>query len=160
VQTNIDGNGLVTFMFNHIMLADSTNDEPNSHGFVSYKINLKPSLAAGTQIHNTAAIYFDYNAAVLTNTVLNTIQTATSVKELNISSFVVYPNPSNGLVTVSSTDMISKVVVMNILGEVVKSITADSKQITVDITDLKSNVYFLQITDAKNQTSIQKIVKE
>jgi hypothetical protein len=160
VQTNIDANGLVTFMFNHIMLADSTHDEPNSHGFVSYKINLKPSLAVGTQIHNTAAIYFDYNAAVLTNTVLNTLQTTTGVHELNSSSFAVYPNPSNGLVTVSSTDMITKVVVINVLGEVMKSMTTDSKQVVVDITDLKSSVYFLQITNSKNQTSIQKIVKE
>lgn len=160
VQTNIDANGMVTFMFNNILLADSTHDEPNSHGFVSYKINLKPSLAAGTQINNTAAIYFDYNAAVLTNTVLNTLQTATGVKELNSGSFAVYPNPSNGLVTVSSNDVINKVVVINVLGEVVKTMIVDSKQITVDMTDLKPNVYFLQITDAKNQTSVKKIVKE
>ena len=160
VQTNIDANGLTTFLFDNILLADSTHDEPNSHGFVTYKIKLKPSLAVGTQIHNTAAIYFDYNAAVLTNTVLNTLQTATGVQELNAGSFAVYPNPSNGLVTVSSTDMISKVVVINVLGEVMKSISADSKQVLVDITDLKSSVYFIQITDAKNQTRIQKIVKE
>jgi hypothetical protein len=127
---------------------------------LAYKINLKPNLPVGTQIHNTAAIYFDYNAAVLTNTVLNTLQTTTGVHELNSSSFAVYPNPSNGLVTVSSTDMITKVVVINVLGEVMKSMTTDSKQVVVDITDLKSSVYFLQITNSKNQTSIQKIVKE
>ena len=160
VQTNIDGNGLATFMFNHIMLADSTHDEPNSHGFVTYKINLKPSLSAGTQIYNTAGIYFDYNAAVLTNTVLNTLQSTTGVKELNASAFEVYPNPSNGLININSTEVITKVIVINVLGETVKSIAADLKQVTIDITDLKSNVYFLQITDDKNHTNIQKIVKE
>ena len=160
VITNIDGNGLATFMFNHIMLADSTHDEPNSHGFVTYKINLKPSLVAGTQIHNSAAIYFDYNAAVLTNTVLNTLQTVTAVKENNSNAFAIFPNPCNGLVTVSANEMISKVVVMNLLGEVVKSIIIDSKQVIVDMTDLKSNVYFLQITDSKNQMNIKKIIKE
>lgn len=160
VQTNVDGNGMVTFMFNNIMLADSTHDEPRSHGFVTYKINLKPSLAVGTQIHNTAGIYFDFNTAVLTNTVLNTIQSPTGVKELNSSSFEVYPNPSNGLVNINSTETITKVTVVNILGETIRSISSDSKQVMIDISDLKSNVYFLQITDAKNQTSIQKIVKE
>ena len=160
VLTNIDGNGMTTFMFNHIMLADSTNDEPNSHGFVTYKINLKPSLAVGTQINNTAAIYFDYNAAVLTNTVLNTLQSTTGVKELNTTAFTVYPNPSNGLVTINSSEVITKLTVINVLGETVKSITVESKQVMMDISDLKSNVYFLQITGAKNQTSIKKIVKE
>jgi hypothetical protein len=160
VQTNIDGNGMVTFMFNHIILADSTHDEPNSHGFVSYKINLKPNLVAGSQILNTAAIYFDYNAAVLTNTVLNTLQTTTGVHQLNAGSFSVYPNPNNGLVTVSSNDMISKVLIVNVLGETVKSLSVDSKQITVNISDLKSSVYFLHITDAENRKSTHKIIKE
>lgn len=160
VQTNIDGNGMATFLFSHIMLVDSIHDEPNSHGFVSYKISLKPSLAAGTQIQNTAAIYFDYNAAVLTNTVLNTLQAATGIHELNSGAYEVYPNPNNGIVNIKSSNVISKIVVMNVLGEIVKSINSESKQVIVDLTDLKSNVYFLQITDSNNQTIIQKIVKE
>lgn len=160
VQTNIDGNGMATFMFNNILLADSTHDEPNSHGFVSYKINLKPSLALGTQINNTANIYFDYNAPVITNTTINTLQAATGIQNLNSGSFEVYPNPSNGVVTINSSSLISKITVVNVLGEVVKILTADSKQVIVDITDLKSNVYFLQITDTNNQTSIKKIVKD
>jgi hypothetical protein len=160
VQVNIDGNGMSTFMFNNIMLADSTHDEPNSHGFVTYKINLKSNLPVGTQIDNTANIYFDYNSAIVTNTTLNTLQAATGIQNFNSGLFEVYPNPSNGVVKVNSSNMISKITVINVLGEIVKSITADSKQVTVDLTDLKSNVYFLQITDANNQTSIKKIVKE
>ena len=97
---------------------------------------------------------------MVTNTTLNTLQTASGLYELNGGSFEMYPNPSNGIVTINSSNAISKITVINVLGEVVKSITADSKQVIVDLTDLKSNVYFLQITDAKNQTSIKKIVKE
>jgi len=160
VQTNIDANGLVTFLFDNILLADSTHDEPNSHGFVTYKISLKPSLAVGTQLNNTASIYFDYNAPVVTNTTLNTLQTASGVYELNAGSFEVYPNPSNGIVTINSSNAISKITIINVLGEIVESVTADSKQVVLDMTDLKSNIYFLQITDVKNQTSIKKIVKE
>jgi hypothetical protein len=160
VQTNIDGNNLATFAFNHIMLIDSTHDEPNSHGFVSYKINLKPSLAPGTQISNTAGIYFDYNAAVLTNTVLNTIQSTTNIKDFSSNTIDVYPNPSNGIVNINSFNIITKINVINVLGEIVKSVNVNANQLVVDLTDLKSNVYFLQITDTKNQTSIKKIVRE
>ena len=160
VQANIDGNGMATFMFNNIMLADSTHDEPNSHGFVTYKISLKPSLPAGTQINNTANIYFDFNSAIVTNTTLNTLQTSTGLQQQNSSLLEVYPNPSNGIVNINSLNTITKVTIVNILGEIVKTLIVDSKQIIVDMTDLKSNVYFLQITDNKNQTSINKIVKE
>jgi uncharacterized repeat protein (TIGR01451 family) len=53
--------------FNNINLPDSTADEPNSHGFVSFLIRVDSTIAPGTTIHNTASIYFDFNAPVVTN---------------------------------------------------------------------------------------------
>ncbi len=67
-----DQRGL-TFYFNNIMLPDSATDEPASNGLVSYRIALKDPLPTGTEIHNTASIYFDNNPAVVTNTTLHTI---------------------------------------------------------------------------------------
>lgn len=62
----------VKFNFKNINLIDSTSDEPNSHGFVQYRIKLKSGLSEGMAIHNTASILFDLNTPVLTNTT-NTI---------------------------------------------------------------------------------------
>lgn len=160
VTTNIDVNGATTFLFNHIMLADSSNDEPNSHGFVTYKINLKPGLVAGTQFTNTASIYFDYNSPVVTNTTINTLQSTSGLQELNQSTFNVYPNPAKFLVSINSNDVIKKISVMNVLGEIVQSIVADSKEVSLNISELKPNVYFLQIITVNNQVYNQKIVKE
>jgi uncharacterized repeat protein (TIGR01451 family) len=63
----------VVFYFNNIMLPDSATDEPGSNGLVSYRVSLADPLPTGTQIHNTASIYFDNNPAVITNTTLHTI---------------------------------------------------------------------------------------
>ncbi len=63
----------VRFNFPNINLPDSNANEPESHGYVQYKVKLKNSLSIGTQIHNTAYIYFDFNPPVVTNTVTNTI---------------------------------------------------------------------------------------
>ena len=62
----------VKFNFKNINLVDSTSDEPNSHGFVQYRIKLKNALSEGMSIHNTASILFDLNSPVVTNTT-NTI---------------------------------------------------------------------------------------
>lgn len=61
------------WQFNNINLPDSTTDEPRSHGFVSYQLLIESGAANGTPIENRAQIYFDFNAPLATNTVLNTI---------------------------------------------------------------------------------------
>lgn len=64
---------VVRFNFPGINLPDSLTNEPGSHGYVQYKVKLKSGLALGTSIYNTANIYFDFNAPVVTNTTTNTI---------------------------------------------------------------------------------------
>jgi uncharacterized repeat protein (TIGR01451 family) len=65
--------GILHFIFSPIALPDSFANEAASHGFVSFRIAQKPDLSDGTQIHNTASIYFDFNEAVVTNTVTHTV---------------------------------------------------------------------------------------
>ena len=58
MTTQLNGNKIL-FDFVEINLPDSTNDEANSHGYVQYKIKLKPGLSVGSQIRNTARIYYN-----------------------------------------------------------------------------------------------------
>lgn len=163
VQTNLDANGQLTFLFDGILLPDSTHDEPHSHGFVSYKIRLKPNPAIGTQIKNAAAIYFDYNAPVLTNTVVNTIQQPvgpTSVTEEKAALFSVFPNPAKNLLTIESGRIMTEVKVLNVLGEYVKTLPVNADRLTVDMSGLAPNVYFLEIITSDQRTTVRKIVKE
>jgi uncharacterized repeat protein (TIGR01451 family) len=90
----------VEFRFDNIWLPDSNSNEPGSHGSILYSVRMKPSLPEGTQFHNTAAIYFDYNAPVITNTTLNTIKIATSVIETGLNTAYVYPNPASSQLNV------------------------------------------------------------
>jgi fimbrial isopeptide formation D2 family protein len=61
----------VLFAFTNINLPDSFSNEPGSHGYITYRVKVKNNLAAGFTINNTAHIYFDYNTAVVTNTVFS-----------------------------------------------------------------------------------------
>jgi hypothetical protein len=61
-------NNQVEWLFENIMLPDSTSNEEESHGYIQYRIKTQPNLLLDDVIENTAAIYFDFNEPVITNT--------------------------------------------------------------------------------------------
>ncbi|MCG8331358.1 MAG: T9SS type A sorting domain-containing protein [Chitinophagales bacterium] len=64
----------LVFTFDEINLVDSFANEPLSHGFVSFSLEQIPDLPEGTQIENEAAIFFDYNLPIYTNTWVHEIK--------------------------------------------------------------------------------------
>ncbi len=70
-------NGILKFTFENIMLPDSNVNLIASNGFVKFKIGLKENLPPGTMITNSAAIYFDFNAPVITETIFHAIEIPT-----------------------------------------------------------------------------------
>jgi hypothetical protein len=67
-QLTFDEDRRVEWLFDNIMLPDSTSDEEGSHGYIHFRINTVPDVLIDYVIENTAAIYFDYNEPVITNT--------------------------------------------------------------------------------------------
>ncbi|HFC00483.1 MAG TPA: hypothetical protein ENJ53_06720, partial [Phaeodactylibacter sp.] len=65
-QFELLDNGVVKFTFENIMLPDSSTNLEASNGFVKFKIAQHPNNLLGTLIENSAAIYFDFNAPVIT----------------------------------------------------------------------------------------------
>ncbi|MDP5169052.1 MAG: hypothetical protein NWR72_02315, partial [Bacteroidia bacterium] len=76
----IEEDSIMVFTFANINLPDSMSDPLGSQGFVSFRMGLEQNLPIGTEITNQAAIYFDFNPPIFTNTVLNTIYTQPEVK--------------------------------------------------------------------------------
>ncbi|RME71290.1 MAG: hypothetical protein D6776_10495 [Planctomycetota bacterium] len=74
VQIEPDGTLIVRFDGIELPAPDPTQPDANK-GFFTYTIDPKPALADGTTITNSAAIYFDNNPPVQTNTTTNTIRT-------------------------------------------------------------------------------------
>lgn len=70
MTANLDyPNRIVSFRFENILLPDSNVDEPGSHGFVRYRIKALQGIPDSSEVTNTGYIYFDFNPAVITNTV-------------------------------------------------------------------------------------------
>ncbi|MCC6463008.1 MAG: hypothetical protein IT260_21240 [Saprospiraceae bacterium] len=93
-------NNVVKFHFSNINLPDSSSNLEGSQGFVVFTVRMQPNLVPDTRIENRAAIYFDFNQPVLTNTALNTIRNPILVSvdaapEQSAPAVRVVPNPAS-----------------------------------------------------------------
>lgn len=143
----INGN-IVRFDFPGIHLIDSVANEPLSHGWVTYTVKAKSGLANGTTIENTGYIYFDYNAAVVTNTTLNTIDIGLGLKDIVVEeNNALYPNPATTNFTLRLDHPVNgNLRLTDASGRIVKSIVVnESKEITVNIQDLPNGIYALSL---------------
>jgi hypothetical protein len=151
---SINGNNL-TVRFNNIMLMDSTTDYEGSMGYFQYRIKPLPNLPLGSQIENTAYIYFDYNAPIITNTTQNNFQLVTNIKSIDAkeSNFVIYPNPSTGIYFFKDNRNIQTVEVFNMMGELILS-QGNAKQINLQA--FPKGIYVARI----NGAYVTRLVKE
>ncbi len=69
----IQEDGELNFRYDHINLPDSGANMAGSNGHVRFRMRPLPDRPNLTEIHNTAEIYFDFNAPVITNTTLTTL---------------------------------------------------------------------------------------
>ena len=159
----------VHFNFVNINLPDSATDAEGSKGYVSYRIKPKQNLAIGTEIENTASIYFDFNSPVVTNTTLNTIVHDNGVSELAVGNLqlAVYPNPTNKELTVEMLRQAQHdnytISIIDVLGREV--LVANSKpettnpKLTLDVSRLTQGFYFVKVQMQNGEVVVRKFVK-
>lgn len=75
--------GEVSFLFDGIHLPDSSMSQELSQGFVTFYVNIRDGLTHGTELNNTAEIYFDNNPAIVTNTTSHAIFDCNTLTGIN-----------------------------------------------------------------------------
>jgi hypothetical protein len=98
-ELSITPEGLCTWTFSGINLPDSATNEEGSNGFIEFEIALQNGLPSGTVIRNSAEIIFDFEDAIRTNTVINTIK---FIRNGEGESLTAYPNPTTNSITISA----------------------------------------------------------
>ncbi len=72
-----------------------------------------------------------------------------------------FPNPTNGLVTIDSKiNNIEKIIVMNELGKVIETFDMRNFKNTINIEKYISGIYFLKIVHNNQNVSFKKLIKE
>ena len=161
---NWNGSNIVRFNFYNINLMDSMTNEPASHGFVTFKVKLASNISLGTEIENTAYIYFDFNAPIVTNTTLNTVDLVTETKLRSIDeNMSFYPNPATNEVTLRinnfNTKSATSIDFYTVAGQLVLNQNLTSGTQTIDVSQLNKGIYIMRILSNGNY-SHAKLVKE
>ncbi|HMG14264.1 MAG TPA: T9SS type A sorting domain-containing protein [Saprospiraceae bacterium] len=151
----IDDQRTLSFIFDPIALPDSNINEAASHGFIAFKISPKKDLAYGTKLDNYADIYFDFNAAVKTNTALLTVaQTTSSFYIEDGIKFSYYPNPTRGSLNIhieGSQDNEFTIRVKDILGKELLKKSWVGTDFLMQRFSLIAGLYFIDIEDSSGK---------
>ncbi len=172
------GNPILTFTFNNILLPDSNVNVLASNGFVSFKINTFSNLSDETIIENEAAIYFDYNSPVITNTVYHTIgepkwedfsrenlvtigdpKPLETANSLAVKQSMVYPNPTTGVIYLQGAQEGDGFEVHSVLGEVVyrKKVTGKTE---FSVHELPKGIYIYQLHHDGKVVDTGKLIRD
>ncbi|MCW5900519.1 MAG: T9SS type A sorting domain-containing protein [Flavobacteriales bacterium] len=142
-----EGRELV-FTFNDILLPDSTTDLLGSQGFVSFRLKPVAGLLPGDVIPNTAAIYFDFNEPIVTNTTEHVVETSTALGPgiAGSRSIRLVPNPATDVLQVLLPDGADRnFTVMAVDGRIVDvSGTLIAQGIQLDVRALATGTYLLR----------------
>lgn len=157
------GTGILKFVFEDIMLPDSNVNEPLSHGFVKFRIKQRTGIPLGSFIENSAAIYFDYNAPVITNTTYHTIgenfieidTTLSTTTSPDLPAQVrVYPNPfvDKAMFVLENVPVSShRFRLSDTQGRLVRQASFEGRQYQFQREGLPSGLYFFQIENGDGQ---------
>jgi uncharacterized repeat protein (TIGR01451 family) len=166
---NVVNRKYITWTAASTYLPDSTSDESNSHGYISFRIKPKAGLLPNDEMTNRASIVFDYNAAISTNTCTTKIieQRILSVKNNEIKSISLFPNPTNGNVQLNMNLIQNKnytLRIININGNILSSqnIKGNSGEnnISIDLSNYANGLYFIQVSDETGNLFYGKVVKQ
>ena len=155
----------VYFRFSQIMLPPALQGNPASIGYVSFAITPKPSLVPGTQLHNNAAIYFDRNTPVITNTTRHTIEQPTDIKNITDDGrLFMAPNPFSTQLNFRLQNMPAdkyNYEITDVLGRVVTAgITTNGQTTTIYRNTLSAGTYIITFFTADGIAKRGKIVAE
>jgi Secretion system C-terminal sorting domain len=162
MRVRFEGNNIAVFEFPNINLIDSFHNEPASHGWLQFSIKPKANTPLYTVIDNTAAIFFDYNDPVITNTTHNTFvpslvgteNTADAIHELRLQ-----PNPATDILNLQTDIAIEKCEIYDVFGRVVDTIhELYQKNQQINVAHLPQGSYFIKVFGG-NGSAVARFVK-
>ncbi|MCC7466785.1 MAG: T9SS type A sorting domain-containing protein [Saprospiraceae bacterium] len=163
--TNLISANVVEFLFPNILLPDSNVNEPASHGFVKFNISPKKDLPHGTLIQNSAAIYFDFNAPIITNTTWHTLGekflNANILNKMPDVVLEVFPNPSTEQATFlikSPQSWKGNVLLYDLAGRQVAQQSFVNNQFHINTKTMNSGLYWFRLESGGQTLAVGKLV--
>lgn len=155
-------NNTLTWTFNNINLPHSGANEPASHGYVYFRVKPVAGFQVGDVIPNTASIYFDFNPAIVTNTVNSEFVAAMGIEDITASAFTMYPNPADKTVNLqlgNMADSIQSVRVYDVTGKTLYfNSNLSAANTSIDVTQFGTGAYFVELVTGSNIKAVKKLL--
>jgi hypothetical protein len=87
------------------------------------------------------------------------VQTSLGVADFDLKNVVAYPNPVKDILNINLEQNINAVSIYNVLGQEIQKKSYDSKEITIDFSNLLSGTYFVKVT-SNDKVKTLKLIKE
>lgn len=155
--TEVLPGNVLKFHFDNIQLPDSTNNEPESHGYVIFEVKpVSTLLNQNTEISNLADIYFDFNPPIRTNEVSNLIFQndldnynclGAGIEETAVAELIVFPNPANNLITIRTNQTFTDetIFITDLQGKIVlRKEHVNGAETTIDVSGLTNGIYLIR----------------
>ena len=86
----------------------------------------------------------------------------TDISETSTLEISVFPNPITDILNITSSETISEIEIVNVMGQVVRRIEVNSDNVVCDVEDLKAGAYIVRIhgTNTEPVVSQRKFIKE
>ena len=137
---------VLEIVFDQIQLPDSISDPAGSHGFFSFSIAAKRTLPLGTPLHNQAAIYFDYNSPVLTNTTFTQVsfESAVSNPADPALRLHIFPNPMRSKCTIQAPASGGRMALYDASGKLLKAWVLCPEQMGIQLQEYSPGTYYFR----------------
>lgn len=155
---------ILRFDFKDINLQAKVVNEQKSKGFVRFLIDQKPGIPAGTKYENRAHIFFDFNKAVTTNDVFNTL--VDELPSCIISSiepfdgdtkYSIFPNPTYDQILIKNLSGLSLVSCYNDKGNLVYRCQAADLTM-IPVSHWQEGMYLISVKESTGKVTTHKML--
>jgi uncharacterized repeat protein (TIGR01451 family) len=157
---------VIKWRFDNIQLPDSSSNELASHGYVHFSFKPSNKIDVEKGITNTASIYFDFNAPVLTTEAITKIDLTTSLyDEIGGHALNVWPNPVEDAINIQfdlESPSITTIQVYSIDGHIVYNkdlgfLFGGTQNAVINLRELCSGIYIIRLGTA-TKSFVRKVV--
>lgn len=159
----IEKDRVLTVYFTPLSLAASSVNEPASHGYVQFAIQLSKDLELNQSVQNRAAIYFDYNEPIITLDAVCTVRKP-SISYSDTPTYVIVQNPAHDQLKVQWLSAPASGITLQLFdasGRLCAEknvVPEDAVQSVLDVAALPGGVYWLRFSTDQSPGSARKVV--
>jgi hypothetical protein len=135
--------------------------DANNGDALAYNTNsITPTYTAGVYTSSLTTNFkkfwnFLEYADLSTNTF--TVDVCTGINNATANVFTIFPNPSNGIISIKNIDYNSTIELYNVLGEMLYKEKANSDNVSFDFSKLASGNYYLKVITAEGKSTVKKL---